>query len=355
MKFKTGVIQQNYKTIVNLTADFIYLDVADKKLYMASDNQALSLNIDFEDVKDEKVFVISKNDFLHVIQFVDGEIELKPDYSFVAGDIKGKFEKNENYLEVLDSIKIMFKQSDEYTPLFEVNEDVLAFLNRGNIFVKADDDKVPFQHLNLKSGYIFSSSMFRIYINKFPIEIDGIIHANVLKALFQLGLNTKVLKNQDSFLLENKDIALYFTSIRNIEFIPILSDRFQSKFDDIFNTTKITFDLEELKKKLEFISFYAKKKPSSLTYLNIDSDNKVILSVDDNNSVSVNVKGIEEKEKIEGTFSLPFNSTVMLEIIPKLAKGVDTIDLYASKDNNLKLFILSFGENERVILSKINV
>lgn len=355
MKFNTNTIQQNVKTISSLDSDFVYFDVPENKIYLSSDNQALKLNIQFEDVaEDEKVFVIGKADFLHIISFAD-EVEIKSDYSFIAGDSKGKFESNPNYLDVLDSIKIMFSQSDTYEPIFDVDEETLRLLTRGSIFVRQEDQRESFQNLNIQSGNIFSSSVYRVYINSFPKDVEAIIHANVLKFIFQLGLNTKVLKNKDSFLLENGDVSLYFASLRNSEFIPILAEKFQKNVNAIYETTKVSFELEELKKKLEFISFYAKKNPSGLTYLKIDADNKVTLSVNESNAVTVECRDITNNESLDENFCLPFNSLTMLEIISKLSKGVESIDLYASRKNESKLFILSFDENEKVILTKINV
>lgn len=354
MRFKTSAIQQNIKTVTNMESDFVYLDVKENKMYLSSENQALQLQVDFEEVTDEEVFVISKADFLHIATFAE-EIELKSDYTFKAGNSKGKFEQNENYVEVLDSIKVMFTQSAGYFVLFDVDEKIMNLLTRGGIFVRPEDTKVQCQNLNIQQGYVFSSSVFRIYVNTFPIEADGIIHADVLKFILQLGEGTSVKKNNDSFLLEKEGIALYFSSLRSVDFLPVLSEKFQEKYKAVFGTTKITFALKELQSKLEFISFYARKNPSALTFLNIE-DERVTLSVNKTSDVSVDVDSIEYIEKSDKEFQLPFNSITMLEIISKLGKGIDKVTLYASKDNdNSKLFVLSFGETENVILTKINI
>lgn len=353
MKFKTDAIISNQKIMANL-GDFVYLDVDNNKLYMASDNQALMLKINFEDATEsEKVFVISKAEFLHIAQFAE-EIELNSDYSFIAGDSKGKFDRNENYFEVLDSIRVMFSQSDSYESLFEVDDNLLKLLTRGSIFVNAEDSREISQNLDIQNGYIFSSSLYRVYLNTFPMPIEGIIHASILKFIFQLGLGTKVSKNRDSFLLENTDVSLYFSSMREVSFLPILSEKFQNGFKNLLEKTKITFNLEELKRKLDFVSFYARKKPSGLTYLNIGADGKVRLLVDENNAVEVETVEIQSGAD-EGEFNLPFNSISLLEIISKLMKDHENVSLYASTDNSTsKLFLLTFGETETVILSKIN-
>jgi hypothetical protein len=67
------------------------------------------------------------------------------------------------------------------------------------------------------------------------------------------------------------------------------------------------------------------------------------------------VDSIEYIEQSDEEFRLPFSSISMLEIISKLSKGVDKIELYASKDTDSKLFVLSFGETEKVVLTKINL
>lgn len=351
MRFSTVAIKQNLKTILSAESDFIYLDVGENKMYFSTDSQALCLDLRFEDVTDEKVFVISKSDFLHIASFVD-EIELKSNYKYKAGPCKGSFSKNENYVSALDSIKVMFSHSDDYETLFKVDSEILELISRGSIFVNPEDSRTQCQNLDIQDGNIFSSSMFRIYINKFPIDGEGIIHHNVLKFILQLGEGTIVKKNSDSFLLVNEGIAMYFSSLRSETFLPILSEKFQNSYKAVFDTTKIVFSLRELKSKLEFISFYAKKKPSALTHLEI-KDGKVSFSVSEENTVNVEAEEIGEFEGSE--FVIPFNSVSMLEIISKLSKGVEKVSLYAKGDDSMMIFVLSFSENENVVLSKIKV
>lgn len=356
MKFKTEIIRNNLKICSSL-GDFVFLDVENNNVYLSSDNQAVQLGIEFENIKDDekKVFVISKDDFLHICSFTE-EITLNAKYQYVGGVAKGKFEHNETFIDVLDSIKIMFEQQDSYESMFTLDTVIMDKISRGSIFVNPDDSKAMQRNLNIKDGKIFSTSLYRMYFGDIgEVTTDAIIPSEVVKFLLQLGVGAELKNNSDSFLLTKDNISMYFSTMQNVEFLPVLEESFQSRLLPIFDTNAITFEIKDLITKLNFINFYAKNTPNNLAFLKVSDDGQALLSTNDENSVEVDTVEIKKIEDNDDEFSLPFDSLSLQNILTKLSKGGnDNVTVYASRDNGTKLFVLSFSESEKVIMSKIN-
>lgn len=354
MKFSTKNIQKNMKVISLINSDFCYIDVTKGNIYFSDDTKSAQIKVDFTDVTDENKFAINCADFLHICQFSD-EVTLTTDYRYKTGEAKGKFEKNENMVPIVDSISTMFEQKDTYENVLTVTTESLNEITRGSIFVAPDDARASFRNLNIKDGFIFSSSDYRIYQNTTTIDKDLIIGAEVLKFITVMGTDTEVKDNDNSFLLMNGDVAVYVSSMREVDYIPLLSPQFKERVDSIYNTNKIRFKAKELSNKLNFISFYAKSNPSNLTYLKVE-DNKVTLSTNDNNSVEVESLGVEyiETYNPDEKLVVPFNALSLMGILSKLAVEDGEVTLYASHLDDAKLFIVEFSKNEKTILAKIN-
>ena len=107
MKFSTKAIKDNLKTICSIGSDYAYIDVSNQKIYFSNEKTTLQLGVTFEDVTDEKIMVISNNDFIHICSYTDN-VNLKSDYSYVADGVKGKFTKNDSYIDVVESLKVSF-------------------------------------------------------------------------------------------------------------------------------------------------------------------------------------------------------------------------------------------------------
>lgn len=359
MKFSTAMINSYARIVSTLNTEYIYLDVANGLFYSAGDRQAMKLAMDFTDVKDDekKVYVIGKDDFLHISCFTD-ELEMDSSYRYVSSDgqTKGKFAHNEDQSDTLSSISEMFDQKDDYVKMFRLTDeisDIYDALNRGMLFVDGNSNNPCFRNLNIRNGNVCSSSDFRIYIRKVKSDAEGLIHADVLKFILQLGYDTEVYNNRDSYLIEKEGISLYFSTVCGTEYIPIDNENFKAKYLDVFKSTKIVFSPQELSSKLQFLSFYAKNNPSTLAYMKV-KDNTVTLYANTENSVNVNAKCIEYNEGTEGEFILPFNSSSMITILQKLSSGKD-VSLFFSKEEFRKLFILQFSDDEFVILAKVSV
>lgn len=361
MRFNVKTIKDNLKTISSVVSDYVYIDCTndDFALYLSSEREAIKIPLSVSSIKDDEkiIFVISKVDFVHLISFTtSNEIEIDSNYKYISnnGVVKGKFESNKDFADTLESIKVLFIHSDEYSDFITVTPSILEKINRGAIFVSPNDIKSSYRNLNIKDKKIFSSSDFRIYINSIDeIENDGIISFDVLKSIQNLGVGAVLKKNNDSILVCDSENTIYeYISIEmDVPYIPVLEEKFQTKVQGLYETTKVSLSCGELKDKLNYISFYSQKNPSSLGFLKI-KDGKATVSSNEENVIDLEISSYEEMEVCEDEYRLPFNVTSMLNILSKLGK--DNIDIYASKNPSVKLFIIKFGENEEVILSKLN-
>lgn len=351
MKFETAKIKENLKTINCIDTDVIYLDVKSGKMYLSSSNTAMEMKIEFSDVTDEDVFVLNKTDFLHIVQYAD-VIVLKSDYSYIANMAKGKFDHNDSYKDVVESIKINFDNSSSYEDLFEITEDNYEKIVNGSIFVKTSDIDKSNRFLNIQNGYVFSSSEYRIYMNKIDIPTNSLIHGDILQNIFAMGVGTKIKSNEDSILITKDDMSVYYSTMKDVEFLPLLSERFQNRINGIMNdVSMIKFNTDEFVNKLKFIDFYSKNNPNNLVCLKEDNG-KFKLVANENSSIEIEV--IESEYKEEGEFDLPFNSNSVLDMLLKVGKNYKEFTLHASKDNSNKLFIFEFGD-ERTIFTKLNI
>lgn len=351
MKFETSKIKSNLKTISCIDTDVIYLDVKSNKMYLSSNNTSLEMGIDFEDVTDETVFVLNKTDFLHIVQYAD-KIELKSDYSYVGNVAKGKFEHNDAYVDVLESIKVNFDNSSSYKDLFVITDEVLETLTNASIFVKPNDVTASNRFLNIQNGYVFSSSDYRIYFNKIAIETNSMIHGDILQNIFTLGVGTQIKSNDSSIFITKDDISIYFSTMKDVDFLPLLSDKFQTRINGILNdVSTIKFNTNEFVDKLKFIDFYSRNNPNNLVYLK-DEDGTLKLMASENSSIEV--ESVEVNYKEDGEFTLPFNSNSVLDMLLKIGKNYEEFTLHVSKDNSNKLFIFEFGE-EKTIFTKLNI
>ena len=364
MRISTKSFVENMKSISVVVSDFIYIDCTNEEnyaFYVSTDTQAMKIPLEISDVKDDesKIYVINKSEFMHLIQYADGEIILNSDYSYSAnsGAIKGKFESNDGYAEELESRKVLFDHENEYTDFMEVTPSIMEGINNGSIFVSADSVKPSEKFLDIQSKKVFSYSKFRIYINDIDVEHDGLLSTEVIKSIQSLGVGAIVKNNNDSFLITNaqRSIFEYFSTPNDVDFHPVLSEGFQSKINATLEFNKISINIDILRNKLDYISFYALKNPNQMCFLNIDSENKISLSTDENTFVDVSVESFDKKEEFEN-LSVPFDCSTLQLIASKVSKESETINMYVSAEQSNKLVLMTFGDSkETVIIAKLNL
>ena len=363
MKIQIKALSENLKSISGVVADFIYIDATDSSnyaLYISTDIQAVKIPLEITDVADDekKVYVVNKIEFCHLVPYVGEFLVLNGDYSYNANNnaIKGKFESNDGYAEELESRKSLFDHEDEYEEFAEITPSIMSGINSGSIFVMADSIKTSERYLDIKDGKVFSYSKMRIYLNSIAIEHDGLLSSDVIKAIQSMGVGTVIKKNNESLLLTNaqRSIFEYFSVPMDVDYHPVLEEKFKEKLDKVKAFNKVTMNIEELRNKLDYIFFYSQKNPNCLCFLSTDG-NKVSLSTDENTFVEIEGSTFEKTEDFE-TMSVPFDCSTMQLICSKVGKECETLNWYVSSESDKKLMLLCFGNtNETVIIAKLNL
>lgn len=363
MKIYSKALMENLKAISGIVCDFVYLDTTDSSnyaLYISTDVQAVKVPLEITDVSDDesKVYVINKIEFCHLIPYVNEYLVLNGDYSYNAnnGAIKGKFESNSAYEGELESRKSIFDNEDSYTDFAEITPTVFQNIMSGSIFVAPDSVKPSEKFLDIKDGKVFSYSKMRIYINDIAVENEGLLSNEVIKSIQSLGIGTIIKKNEESLLLTNpqRSIFEYFSTPNNVEFHPVLEDKFKGKIEQVKTFNKITVNIEELRSKLDYISFYASRNPNSMCFLTVENDT-LSLSTDENTFVNVPTVSIEKTEEFD-VLSVPFDSSCLQLVTSKIGKDCENLTWYVSSDNNNKLMLIQFGDSEEtVIIAKLNL
>lgn len=364
MKIQIKALNENLKAISGVVADFVYIDCTDLSnyaLYISTDVQAVKVPLEITDVAndEQKIYVISKIEFCHLVPYVTEFLVLNGDYSYNAnnGAIKGKFESNSAYEGELESRKSIFDNEDSYTDFAEITPTVFQNIMSGSIFVAPDSVKPSEKFLDIKDGKVFSYSKMRIYINDIAVENEGLLSNEVIKSIQSLGIGTIIKKNDESLLLTNpqRSIFEYFSTPNNVEFHPVLEDKFKGKIEQVKTFNKITINIEELRSKLDYISFYSSRNPNSLTNLIVE-DGKVHLSSDENTKVELPIVEMNKTEEFE-TMSVPFDCSSMQLICSKIGKGeCENLSWFVSSESDKKLMLVQFGDSEEtVIIAKLNL
>ena len=318
MKIYSKALMENLKAISGIVCDFVYLDTTDSSnyaLYISTDVQAVKVPLEITDVveNERKIYVISKIEFCHLVPYVNEYLVLNGDYSYNSnnGVFKGKFESNSAYEGELESRKSIFDNEDSYTDFAEITPTVFQNIMSGSIFVAPDSVKPSEKFLDIKDGKVFSYSKMRIYINNIAVENEGLLSNEVIKSIQSLGIGTIIKKNDESLLLTNpqRSIFEYFSTPNNVEFHPVLEDKFKGKIEQVKTFNKITVNIEELRSKLDYISFYASRNPNSMCFLTVENDT-LSLSTDENTFVNVPTVSIEKTEEFD-VLSVPFDSSCL--------------------------------------------
>lgn len=350
MVFETNDLRKYSKTIGLLNTDYVYLDVPNSKIYIADDKTAIEVDVKFRDVSDDenKVFVISKMDFMHVVNFtLSLYMNSKYQYTSETNQIKGKFENSNDESDVVDSIKLMFDEKNAYNEFCTFDEDFIEKLMRAFVFVDVDNLKTDFRYIDIKDGYIFSSSKMRIYKNKLNVINDGLIDGNFIKFFMQFGVGTKLYNKENSYLLKSDNISIYLSTMNDVNYLPVLEENFKPRYERLFDENWAEFSCKDTLNKLNYIYFYAKNNPNSLINFTLTKDKCVISSLANEIELPIISSSIE-KEII-----IPCDSSALVTIFEKIKSK--NFKIYFSSDEEYKLFSLRFNEDELVILAKINV
>ena len=171
-----------------------------------------------------------------------------------------------------------------------------------------------------------------------------------------MGIGTVIKKNRESLLLTDaqRSIFEYFSVPMDVDFHPVLEDKFKEKLDKVKLFNKLTLNIEELRNKLDYIFFYSQKNKNNLCFLTVEDD-KILLNTDENTFVEIENSTFEKTEEFE-TMSVPFDCSTMQLICSKVGKDCENLNWYVSSDSNNKLMLIIFGDSEEtVVIAKLNL
>jgi len=332
--------------------DFFYFDLENNYLYFSNNLIALKLKIEVSEVEPSfKMFMVPKQEFLHLLSCFS-TITINTDYSYQTIETKGKFHKNEKLLSTIDSIKSIFNYNTiDYKKYLDITEDILHKIAKATIFTNVDDKNLQSRCVHFDGSTIMSSSLNRIYINSCQLDSESIITQNIIKYMFMLDSlsSLSLYKKDKTILLKDTDLELLFVGIENVDLLSMKEEKMESLKNNIFEGKKIRIETKELINKLEFIKFYSMSKNNNMTHL-ILKNGQLKFEVDETNVlvklITCNTNSID----------FYFNSFVLLEIVLKLAKEKEYIDIYTLDNILVYIVSLDIEENkEFVFISKINV
>jgi hypothetical protein len=360
MRISVKPFLENLKSVSNVVSDFVYIDCADENnhaFYVSTDTQAMKIPLDITNILDneKKVYVINKSEFLHIISYAKEDMLLNSEYEYNVNDVfKGKFSKNEDYADELPSRKVLFDNENEYTMFMEVTPSILKGISSGSIFVEPDSIKASERFLDIQNSKVFSYSSFRIYMDNIAVEGEGILSNEVIKSIESMGAGAIVLRNKMSYLITNaqRSIFEYFSIPNDVDIHPLFSEKFQNSLNKTKGFNAITFNVDEFKSKLEYISFYCNKTKNHMCFLKA-TDSEFSLSIDESMvSFSAEMRKTEEFDEM----SVPLDSSTLQLIVSKIGKDCEKLTMYVSSETSNKLVMFVFGDSdETVVMSKINV
>ncbi len=332
----------------NPLEDFVYLEPSEKRLYIANQLTACYIDLDIDGVEDtDSTMVIGRGMFQHLLSAGE-ELTINKDYSYSVGAYNGFIDHNETMLDALSSIKSTFDNED-----FELSlvVDAVTFgkIAKANIFVNPEDNNVTSQGVHINEKTISSSSLYRFYVDAIDSDATMFIHHSMLKFIFELGEHTSILKQENTFKLQNNNICMIFTGLHNVEPLPVNSEKFVNACNAVRDNTQVKVTISNILPKVDFMSFFSKQKVNNLSTMKFDTtENKLYILVD-NNTSSCDCSVTSDDLFVE----FNYDNSVLKDILTKVNKDIEAITLYCSNDS--KLVIAEFSKEQYVVFAKINV
>jgi hypothetical protein len=355
MKIEFSNKDKQLKALLLATNDKDYscclLSVAKKALYFSNEKFVIKINLNITDIQEDEEEVLFSIDKLCLVHLMDYStivnINSKNKY-FTDTNISGTFNKNESFLYSYSSYLQVFEDVDSYQDYFEIKtvED-LNKLRVASYFTYNKDKNPQSWFIFLENNIVFSSSLYRIYTNKFEgIENKKIsILQDLLDIINFYPLPIRIKKLNKSIAILDSDVQIVCSNIEKVESIPIFDSKFTEVKNELLNNGhKIQCNCEELLNKLEYMKWYAKDFTNFRT--------RLLLS---KNSLSFTIKENESKLEIlndnDNDLEFYFNLDSLLSALKGRYSKDEKIILYFSSDINL--FCVQLGQDEFFYTSKI--
>lgn len=352
MVIKTGNLKRISKVLGMIPSapksldDFVFIDAKSKYLYISNKDTACKVELDIENVVDESILVIDRSMFQHLINSAD-EITLTSDYHYTIGQFSGIIEHNDILIESLDAIKSYFNE-DTFDLLFTVDSTILDKLTKANYFVNPDDNNYAQRGIHIIDKKVASSSLFRMYVDSIDIESENplFIQYDILKFIFELGINTSILKNDNLIKIINGNTEIVFTAINKVTPLAISAEKFVNSITELRNNNSIQIDVNTILPKIDFMLFFSRNNNNNLSTLCIDADNTAKIIVGENVA-----KFTCEASLKEENIKFNYDNNTLKEVLTKINKNVEKVKLFTSSTSNI--FLIEFTEEQYVVLAKI--
>lgn len=295
-------------------------------------------------IDDVTPVVVNKNDFLHILNCGDFDLDADGHYLSADGRYKGLMQINKEAVGSFAGLEDTFNV-EGFTEV-TIPETALANIKKAAMFADPLNGNASFQMINIKDGKTFSSSGFKIYLNDVDTSIQEILLPPEAFTLIADNPKVKIYKNAGVIILKD-DTAEYAVKVnRKADFLPMLEDRMQNGITDIMNGSKIDIKVTDLKNALSFIGYYTSQETNNRMIIK-SQDGKVVME-----SHGADVELVCASVP-EGDFVIPVSSEPF-ETISGMMADDSTVSIYFN--STARTIVITTGNGtEKLVVSKQNI
>jgi hypothetical protein len=341
-------------TNISKENDCCILSIKDKAIYFSSEQVLVKINIEISDITEEdidRLITIPRTELLHLMNYSNTLTIKKNNKYHTDSNISGIFNVNESVLYSYSSFSQIFNDLTNYEEYFTINseEELKKILVASNFTYTKDRNPIAW-FVFIENNTVFSSSLFRIYTNKYEVNESG-IQVNILQNLLPIvscyPFPIVIKKMNKSIAIVNDKVNMVCSNIEKVDTNKLISDdRFiDMKNNLLANGERIQFNIKPLIEKLDYLKWYAKDNKNFRTTVSIKSDS-VIFNVKENECI---VPVIEQDIKEE--FSFNFNVESLLGALKGRYNNDELVTLFVL--NNVNIFCFRLGDEEYYYSSKI--
>jgi len=327
------------------------ISIVEKALYINDDNKFIRININLEateqEIKNDVVLTLNKADLLHLIPY-SSKVEIDSNNKYNTDtNIHGIFNSDSSQSYMYESLKELFNNKSEYNYCIE-NKDQYNQLVVANRFTNAEDKNNQAKFTFIKNNKIFSSSMYRIYINDFifdnPIE-ELILPCGLIDLLKYTNYPINISRQENSIYVSSSNIDIIYATVDKVSVLPLFEEKFTSLQKKLFSSNYFTVNVINFISKLDYLRFYAK-----------EVNNKASLTIKDTKvKIEVNNKNCElDMDSFFGEIEFSFNIDLIVSALKIFSwKPEDTITIYENSDLNIFCVVINRIYNEYLYSSKL--
>ena len=350
LKQYSGLLSAN----VSKENDWCLLSVKDRALYFSSEKILVKINVDLLEVIEEdesRILTIPRTELLHIMSYSNSLTIKKNNKYHTDSNISGVFNINDSALYSYSSFSQIFTELDNYEEYFTINnEDEFKRIIVASNFTFSKDRNPVSWFMFIENDTIFSSSLYRIYTNKY--DVNAGVQINLLQSLLPIiscyPFPIVIKKMNKSIAIINDKVQMICSNIEKVETNKLISDeRFISMKNELLNNSSvINFKAKDLIDKLEYLKWYAKENKNFKTLISITEKNTALISVKENVG-TIDIDGI----KVTDGVSFNFNLESLLGALKGRYNNDEVVTLYINE--TIQIFCFKLGDEEYYYSSKI--